>query len=55
MSTMEKPDPVEQKAIEAAWNRETARRIAEMDSGTVAGIPWEEVQKQILAKLKHAR
>ena len=33
------PDP----AIDEAWGREIDRRLAELESGTVKGIPAEEV------------
>ncbi len=33
------PDP----AIDEAWGREIDRRLAELESGTVNGIPAEEV------------
>ena len=38
-------------AVEAAWNEEIARRIAELDSGKAKTIPWEEVRQRISAKL----
>ena len=33
------PDPV----VDEAWGREIDRRLAELESGTVKGIPAEEV------------
>ncbi|HEV2399919.1 MAG TPA: addiction module protein [Candidatus Sulfotelmatobacter sp.] len=40
--------------VVAAWDEEIARRIQELDSGTVKTIPWEEVRKRNLAKLPRA-
>jgi putative addiction module component (TIGR02574 family) len=40
--------------IEEAWNREISRRIAEVDSGKVKPIPWEEARRQVAAIL-HGR
>lgn len=37
--------------IDAAWDAEVARRIEEMDSGEVEGIPWETVMAELRAKL----
>ena len=34
-------------AIDAAWKQETRRRVAEIESGAVAGIPGEEVSARI--------
>jgi putative addiction module component (TIGR02574 family) len=33
--------------FEAAWKQETRRRIAEIESGAVQGIPGEEVSTRI--------
>ena len=38
----------------AAWDAEIARRIEELNSGTVKTIPWEKVRKRNLAKLPRA-
>jgi putative addiction module component (TIGR02574 family) len=32
--------------VEAAWQEEIARRLDEMESGKVKGIPWEEVRRK---------
>jgi putative addiction module component (TIGR02574 family) len=36
--------------IDAAWREEARRRSAQLRSGEVTGIPWEEVRRQILGK-----
>ena len=41
------PDP----GVEAAWAAEIERRVAELDSGTVKTIPWEEVRQRLLDRL----
>ncbi len=41
------PDP----DVEAAWAAEIERRVADMESGKVQGIPWEQVRQRLLAKL----
>ena len=51
-SLEEDEDPA---AVEAAWNEEIARRIAELDSGKARTIPWEDVRKRISSKLTHGR
>jgi putative addiction module component (TIGR02574 family) len=37
------PDP----DAEAAWKREIARRIQDLDSGAVSLVPWEEVKAKL--------
>lgn len=40
--------------VEAAWNAEIARRVAEIDAGTAKLIPAEEVIARIEDKLRKA-
>ena len=37
--------------VEATWAAEIERRVAELDAGTVKGIPWEEVRQRLIARL----
>jgi putative addiction module component (TIGR02574 family) len=37
--------------VEAAWTAEIGRRVAELDAGTVRGVPWEEVRLRLIARL----
>jgi putative addiction module component (TIGR02574 family) len=39
---------------EDEWNDEIACRIRELDSGKAKTVPWDEVKRQIAAKLKQA-
>jgi hypothetical protein len=41
----------EEGADPSAWSEEIKRRIAELDSGKVKPIPWEEARRQIAALL----
>ena len=41
------PDP----GVEAAWAAEIERRVAELESGAVKTIPWEEVRQRLLDRL----
>ena len=43
------------EGVEAAWHAEIERRIAELDSGRVETVPWGEVRRRNLAKLRHAQ
>ena len=36
--------------IQAAWSEEVERRLADIDSGTVGLIPWEEVRDQLFVQ-----
>ncbi|MHB8654670.1 MAG: addiction module protein [Terriglobia bacterium] len=47
--------PEEPEAVEAAWNKEIAGRIADLDSGKAKTVPWEEVRRRISSKLTHGR
>lgn len=40
--------------VKAAWDTEIARRIAEIDAGTVELIPGEEVLARVNKKLRKA-
>ena len=56
-SLLESLDDVQDdpEAVEAAWNQEIARRIADLDSGKAKTVPWEEVRQRISSKLTHGR
>ena len=34
--------------LEQAWSEELARRVAELDGGTVETIPWAEVREELI-------
>jgi putative addiction module component (TIGR02574 family) len=36
--------------VEAAWSEEIKRRVAELDAGSVAVIPWEEVRAELFGQ-----
>jgi len=36
--------------VEAAWSREIARRVAQLDAGTVKTIRWEEVRAELFGQ-----
>ena len=39
------------ESAEAEWSVEIARRLTELDSGSVDTIPWEEARRQILGSV----
>lgn len=41
--------------LQADWEAEIKKRIAELDSGEAKTIPWEEVRLRNLAKLPRGR
>jgi len=43
------------EGVQAAWDAEIAKRIADLDSGRAKTIPWTEVRKRNLVKLPDAR
>ena len=40
-------DPETEPGVEDAWRVEIERRMAELDSGSVETIPWEEVRARL--------
>jgi putative addiction module component (TIGR02574 family) len=40
-------DAESQEGAEDAWRVEVERRIAELDSGTVEAVPWEQVRARL--------
>jgi putative addiction module component (TIGR02574 family) len=43
------------EGVQAPWEAEIGKRIAELDSGAAKTTSWEEVRKRNLAKLPHAQ
>jgi putative addiction module component (TIGR02574 family) len=41
--------------VQAAWESEIGKRIADLDSGRAQTTPWEEVRSRNLAKLRDAQ
>jgi putative addiction module component (TIGR02574 family) len=37
--------------VEAAWAAEIAKRVAELDTGTMKAVPWERVRQRLLDRL----
>ena len=44
---IESLDPESEGGVEEAWVAEVERRMAELDSGTVQTIPWEELRARL--------
>jgi len=40
-------DATSEAGVEDAWRVEIERRIAELDSGAVAAVPWEEPRARL--------
>jgi putative addiction module component (TIGR02574 family) len=36
------------EVVDSAWAAEVARRVRELESGSVATIPWEDVRDRLL-------
>lgn len=45
------PPALPTSSLHPAWKAEIRRRAAEIDSGLVEPIPWDEVQRRMLAQL----
>jgi putative addiction module component (TIGR02574 family) len=43
------------EGLQAAWEAEIGKRIAELDAGEAKTTSWAEVRKRNLAKLPHVR
>ena len=35
------------------WAREIERRVAELDAGTAATVPWSQIRDEALARIGH--
>jgi putative addiction module component (TIGR02574 family) len=46
---IESLDPKPTPEIKAAWSREIARRVREVDEGTAELIDWEDVRAELFA------
>jgi putative addiction module component (TIGR02574 family) len=44
---IESLEPVSEEGVEEAWLAEIERRMAELDSGAVQTIPWEELRSRL--------
>ncbi|MGO9273879.1 MAG: addiction module protein [Terriglobia bacterium] len=51
-SLLESVDSEVDEDAESAWQREIARRVAELDSGAVTRVPWAEVRSRLMATLR---
>ena len=40
-------DETADEGVEAAWDQEIAKRIAEIDQGRVKMVPWSEVRRRL--------
>jgi len=40
-------DAESEEGVEDAWRVEIERRMAELDSGTVQTVPWEELRARL--------
>ncbi len=45
---IESLEPEAEADVEATWRAETARRVQELDDGTVTTVDWVEARRQIL-------
>jgi putative addiction module component (TIGR02574 family) len=52
-SLIDSLDATVEEGVEAAWDKEIGRRIAEIDSGKAKLIPWEEIRAELESKLPH--
>jgi len=44
---LESLDSEAEEGVEAAWVAEIEQRVKQLDTGAVAGIPWEEVRAKL--------
>lgn len=48
VSSLDDEEPLDQPAYDAAWGTEIARRLDEVDQGTVEAMSWTDARRQIL-------
>lgn len=49
---IESLDDVADENVQQAWNDEIARRLAELDNGSVKAISWSEVRRRMAQDTK---
>lgn len=49
-SLLESLDEEIDEGVEAAWAEEIAKRIRELDAGTITPVPWSEARRMILGR-----
>jgi putative addiction module component (TIGR02574 family) len=54
-SLIDSLDATVDEGAESAWEREIARRIADLDSERAKTVSWEEVRGRISSKLPHGK
>jgi putative addiction module component (TIGR02574 family) len=54
-SLIDSLDATVEEGAEEAWDREIARRVADLDSGRAKTVPWEVIRGRIAAKLPHGK
>lgn len=42
-------DRASDEGVTAAWDKEVARRVAELDAGTAKLVPWSQVREELRA------
>ena len=51
-SLIESLDDTQDESVAAAWDEEVARRMADIDSGTVKPVSLEEARRRLLSALE---
>jgi len=51
-SLIQSLDDTQDESVEAAWDEEAARRMADIDSGTVKPVSLEEARRRLLSALE---
>ena len=52
---IESLEPAADADVDAAWRREVARRIGELDAGAAQTVPWEQVRDELFSRLSGDR
>lgn len=52
-SLLDSLDGPRDEDAEVVWQEEISKRISDLDSGKAKTIPWEDVQKEVSALLRH--
>ena len=52
---LESLEPSPDTDVEEAWRKEVARRVGEIESGSVQSVSWEEVRDRLYSRLDARR
>lgn len=54
-SLLDSLDEAVDDSVEEAWEKEISKRVAELNSGAVTPIPWQDARRRLHARQENGR